>query len=298
MNLGENHTASHVFPPPSSTLSGALRTSVLIQNGVSFVDYGRSNVEENIIKAIGKAGEDAPFDLIGPLFLMGKEVYVPAPYSWFMGKDSEHKKVSIVKGRSVESRLLKSPRELVWVNGGTSNNMISLGGKWIKVEDLNSIKSVEIAPKSGEYFFENEVRTGIALEEHRAVREGHLYSFNHARLKRGVSLLFGVNTELPLADKGVLKIGAERRFGWYEKVSEATIGLPVSNGANDGGYYSSLSNVEGTEAANSALFATGQILYFGGWDLKVGFHKPMKGFFPAGTVFTKKINNNCIAIKD
>ena len=35
MIMGENHTVSHVFPPPAHTLSGALRTAVLIQNGIS-----------------------------------------------------------------------------------------------------------------------------------------------------------------------------------------------------------------------------------------------------------------------
>ena len=67
--------------------------------------------------------------------------------------------------------------------------------------------------------------------------------------------------------------------------------------SDDGNHYLSLSILEGNEEANASVVATGRILYFGGWDLKTGFHKPMKGFFPAGTVFNKKINNNCIAIK-
>lgn len=297
MNLGENHTVSHVFPPPAHTLSGALRTAVLIQKGVSFEAYGNGKAPAEIIAAIGEAGQSAPFSLIGPLFMVGNDVYVPAPYSWFMEKDrdknKENGKVKIVKGRSLKSRLLKSEAsEFIWARGD-KNEMDSLGGMWIKKQDLHSAETMIEVKTSGE-FFENESRTGIALEKNRRVREGHLYSFNHARLKKDVHLIFGTDSKLPLEEKGVLKIGAEQRFGWYEKLSDKKADMCFSD---DGNLYLSLSNMEGTEEANASVVATGKILYFGGWDLHTGFHKPMKGYFPAGTVFNKKINNNCIAIK-
>jgi CRISPR-associated protein Cmr3 len=59
----------------------------------------------------------------------------------------------------------------------------------------------------------------------------------------------------------------------------------------------SLSIIEGTDEANHAVVATGKIQYLGGWDLHKGFHKPMRGFFPAGTVYNKKLNNNFVAMK-
>ena len=295
MNLGENHTVSHVFPPPAHTLSGALRTAVLIQKGISFEAYGNGKAPAEIIAVIGEAGQSAPFSLIGPLFMPGDDVYVPAPYSWFMEKDraqkKENGKVKIVKGRYLKSRLLKSETsELIWARDD-KNEMVSLGGRWIKKQDLHSAETIIEVKTSGE-FFENEPRTGIALEKNRKVREGHLYSFNHARLKREVSLVFGTDSNLPLDDQGVLKIGAEQRFGWYEKLSQDNMGFN-----DEGNLYLSLSILEGTDEANMSVIATGKILYFGGWDLHTGFHKPMKGFFPAGTVCNKKINNNFIAIK-
>ena len=291
MNLGENHTASHVFPPPAHTLSGALRTAALIQNKVSFDDYGKGNEPAEISEAIGKAGMPAPFNLIGPLFKLEEQIYVPAPYSWFMEKDSKEEKISIIKGKPLKSRLLKSEtNEFFWAKGG-SGNLVSLGGKWIKKEDLHSTsKTIEV--KNGMDFFKNEPRTGIALERNRRVRRSHLYSFNHARLKEEVSLIFGTDLNLPIEDQGVLKIGAEQRFGWYQKISDNIMKLN-----DNGNLYATLSILEGDITANEALVATGKILYFGGWDLNKGFHKPMKGFFPAGTVFNQKINNNCITIK-
>jgi len=297
MNIGENHTASHVFPPPAHTLSGALRTAVLIQNGISFESYGKGEAPAEIIAAIGYAGQPAPFSLIGPLFMLGGDIHVPAPYSWFMEKDSDKKKengkVKIVKGRSLKSRLLKSEAsELIWARGD-KNEMVSLGGGWIKKQDLHSAETMIEVKTSGD-FFENEPRTGIALEKNRKVREGHLYSFNHARLKKDVCLFFGTDNKLPLEDKGIFKIGAEQRFGWYEKLNDNDADMRFSDNEN---LYLSLSNMEGTQEANDSVVATGKILYFGGWDLKTGFHKLMEGFFPAGTVFNKKINSNCIAIK-
>jgi CRISPR-associated protein Cmr3 len=295
MNIGEDHTVSHVFPPPAHTLSGALRTAVLIQNGISFEVYGNGEAPTEIISAIGEAGQPAPFSLVGPLFMFGGDVYIPAPYSWFIEKDSfeevENGKVKIVKGRFLKSSLLKSEAsEFIWAKGDKSE-MVSLGGMWIKKQDIYSTEMMLEVKLSGE-FFENEPRTGIALENSRRARKGYLYSFNHARLKKDVSLVFGTDSKLPLEDKGVLKIGAELRFGWYEKLSRDNMGFN-----DEGSNFLSLSILEGTDEANKSVIATGKILYFGGWDLHTGFHKPMKGFFPAGTVFKKKINNNCIAIK-
>jgi len=291
MNLGENHTASHIFPPPAHTLSGALRTAALRQNAISIKNYAAGNAPSEIYDAIGKAGRLAPFSLIGPLFMISEDIYFPAPYSWFMEKESRDDKVRVIRGKLLESRLLKSETsQFIWAKG-ESEDVITIGGMWIKMEDLYG-DDTRITVKKAEDFFENEPRTGIALQKNRKVREGHLYSFNHARLKKSVSLVFGTDRKLPLAERGVLKLGAEQRFGWYEKMAE--VGVRI---VEEGGSYMSLSILEGTDEANETVVATGKIQYFGGWDLHKGFHKPMKGFFPAGTVCTKKINSNFIAIK-
>ena len=291
MNLGENHTASHIFPPPAHTLLGALRTAVLGQQAISIQDYAAGNAPPEIYDAIGKPGGPAPFSIIGPLFMMGKKLFVPAPYSWFMEKENVDTKVAVIKGRTLKSRLLKVPAiRPIWARG-ESGEIVSMGGSWIRSEDLEGEDS-RIAVKKVEDFFENEPRTGIALERNGRVREGHLYSFNHSRLKRRVSLVFGADRKLPLAEKGVLKLGAEQRFGWYEKLAEITMHLK-----DEGENYLSLSILEGTPEANESVIATGKIQFLGGWDLHAGFHKPMRGFFPAGTVCSKRINSNFIAIK-
>ncbi len=266
-----------------------------------------------IIEDIGEAGKPAPFSVIGPLLKKGYEIYIPAPYSWYReksrngvaryvedangdtGKDgvARNAATTIIKSTRISSPLIQSRQSLQWAKG--SGELESIGGKWIKLENLFSgDREMDLYPLThkdpDKGFVEFEIRTGIALEhEKRTVREGHLYSFSHARLKEDVSLVFGIDREIALDDSGVLRLGAEQRFGHYGKIPN-----PMTGG--DGDQFLALSAVKGTEEANRAVIATGKIQYVGGWDMKKKFHKPMRGFYPAGTVFNKNINDNCIAI--
>jgi CRISPR-associated protein Cmr3 len=182
-----------------------------------------------------------------------------------------------------------SGKKLRWAKG---DELETMGGRWVALEELFPTPSEKTVKSKGD-FYVTEIHTGIALDvkdKRRAAREGHLYSFVHARLCQGVKLIFGVNRALPINDMGVLKLGAEQRFGQYEKINSLVI--PTGNS----GLYMSLSILEGSDEANRSVIATGRIQYYGGWDLHKRFHKPMKGYYPAGSVFDKKINDNCIEL--
>jgi len=189
----------------------------------------------------------------------------------------------------LNSSLIKTASQNLFWAKGTKGELETIGGKWISISDLHT-ESDSITKKEIHDFFFVESRTGIALEKNRRVREGHLYSFNHARLNKNVSIAFGVDKDLPISENGILKLGAEQRFGAYKKVPH----IDFEKGKS--GYSLSLSIVEGTQETNDAVVATGKIQYLGGWDMKKGFHKPMKGYFPAGSVFNKKLNNNFIEL--
>jgi len=295
-NMGESHTASMVFPPPAHTIAGALRTATLIQKDVSFNDYNQGKCAPDIIEAIGKSGEDCPFGILGPFFLLeGKVVWVPCPFIWFTEKSGEKGSKAglreIIVSTPVKNSLVKtaSGAKLFWAKG---SNLETLGGDWVCLDELCTAKTEKTIRTSGE-FFVSENHTGIALDvkdKRRTAREGHLYSFVHARLCEGVKLVFGVTRKLPLSDSGVLKLGAEQRFGEYNKMGD----MAFQEGKS--GLFMSLSILAGNEEANCHCIATGRIRHFGGWDLHRGFHKPMKGYFPAGSVFDKKINDHCIEL--
>ncbi len=293
MAMGENHTVSSIFPPPAHTLSGALRTTVLKNHKISFDDYGNGKVPKEITEAIGEAGSDAPFNIFGPLFMQNENLYVPAPYCWFTDKSALEKNeaVPVYRGKLITPSLVKTEHpNLLWAKG-IDSELISIGGNWIQFSDIGSgFSSLQV--KKTEDFFVTEQRTGIALHHNRRVRKGHLYSFNHARLTDNVSLVFAVDKSLSIPDEGVLSLGAEQRFGTYQTINE----FPFQDDVKTD-FYMSLSILLASEEVNSSIIATGKVQYLGGWDLNRGFHKPMKGFFPAGTVCNKKINSNFIAIK-
>ena len=293
MNIGENHTATANFPPPVRTLKGALRTTILKQNKIPVDHYYDNNIGDELLEIIGPADKKAGFSIIGPLFELDKMIYVPAPYSWFLGKDDEKKeKIAIYKSSLIKTGLIKSSLENLFWAKGEQRELETLGGKWISLSDLYSQNNIIFKKEIKEIdaFYSVEQRTGIALAGNRSVRPHHLYSFSHARLNKNVTLIFGVDKNLPISDNGILNLGAEQRFGLYSKVTN--INFKMGNS----GFFMSLSQTAGTERANESVVATGKIQYLGGWDMKKGFHKSMTGFFPPGSVFSKKLNDNFIQI--
>lgn len=290
MVMGENHTSNFNFPPPAHTIEGSIRTYFYKINKVKYSE---------IVKVGEKKGS---FNVIGPFFKENDKIFLPAPYNWFMEKQKdkvwknckkeekeEIKKIKVIKSNKINTDIIKlSNNDIYWVKP-TDKEIETLGGKWILFSDLFGNKE-EVEIRSSSDFFIQEYRTGIALEEDRKVREGHIYAFTHARIKENVSIIFGIDKELPLEDGTVLTLGAEQRFGKLKKIDYEL------NFDTNGSLYMNLSIFEANSNANKCVVATGKPLYLGGWDLAKGFHKPMRGYFPAGSVFKEKLDTNFINI--
>jgi CRISPR-associated protein Cmr3 len=293
MSMGDDHTSSLIFPPAPSTISGAIRTAYLKQHEVNIKDYINGMAEQKVYDSIGKPENKAPFSIIGPFFKKNDDYFIPAPYSWYEEKKEEKEKkderVAVIKGKKINSPLIILNKDIYWAKG--SGNLFSIGGGWIKINDFIEGKKT-IAILRNDDFADFEPRTGIKIDnDKRTVEEGHIYSFTHIRLKESVELIFGIDEDLDIEDKGILKLGAEQRFGEYEKINN------MFNKNNEGEFYLSLSIVEANKLTNESIIATGKTKYIGGWDMKKGFHKDLKGYYPAGTVFNKKISNNLIQFK-
>lgn len=279
MSMGEHHDSTLNFPPPIHTIAGAIRTY--------FFKKDKAKYE----KLINLGKEKPGFNIVGPFFKLDDKVYVPAPYLWFREKQKykesidKDEKVKVIKAKRIKKGIIKSSaKDMYWAKG--NSELETIGGSWIAYDDLMGKEVVNL--RTIEDFYETEPRVGIALNPNRSVRTHHIYSFTHCRLKKGVSLIFGIDVE-DLGGEGVLFLGAEQRFGWYKREN---FDLDLNK---QGNYFMSLSLISGSKEANESVVATGKIVYLGGWDLSKGFHKPMKGYFPAGTVFNKKLDN-CIAI--
>lgn len=67
-DAGSDHRAASVFPPPPTTIQGALRTELLNKYGVSFADYAQGkDISADIVNQIGTADNSQP----GQMWLRG-----------------------------------------------------------------------------------------------------------------------------------------------------------------------------------------------------------------------------------
>jgi len=286
MEKGLDHEAHSIFPPSPHTISGALRTTLLRQRGISISDYNKGKVDEKIIDAIGASGTNAPFNVIGPFIKRGKQVFIPTPFTWFLDKDEISE--NVYQAQPVNSYLIHTNSEKTYWAKGQDSELVSAGGFWIASDKLQQPTRKDII--SDNEFFVEEIRTGNALQANRRVHEGRLYSFTHIRLFDDVRLVFAIDKPLPIKEKELLMLGGEQRFGNYAIIDEVKI--PEGNS----GLYMSLTILRATKEAEQHLVATGKLIYRGGWDLHKGFHKPMQAYYPAGTVFDQKINENMLEL--
>lgn len=309
MVMGENHSSNFNFPPPAHTIEGAIRTKLYFKDKEKYKD----------LINIGK--RKGGFSIIGPMFLVGEEIYVPAPYSWYkeVNKKEEDKdineikrftnftdvsecikKTKIIKSKIVDNDMIKNiiktkAEKIYWAKSDNSE-LESTGGSWIKLNDIHG-SSDEIKLFNKFHFFKTEPHVGIALKEDRTVRKSHIYAFTHARLMEDVEIAFGINKIVPLDDGEVLQLGAEQRFGSLKRIKNLEV-LEEKNKRENNHHsaYMSLSILEGNQETNEHIIATGKIQYLGGWDIHKGFHKDMVGYFPPGTVLEKEICSGLISI--
>lgn len=324
MVMGENHSASFKFPPTAETICGAIRTTVLLQNNIPFhrymeANFGETDDEKIIIRSIGMArdtlsGDSSPipFQVTGPLLQMDQTIYLPAPCSWYIEKEDKEKRdekgnplpIPVYRSAAMNSPVIRSTsKESLFMAKGRIGELTGLGGRWISMDDFFSDKSERVVRTLSD-FFSIESRTGIALHPNRKVRESHLYTFHHARLGERVKLLFGIHsdTRLPLLSHGIMKLGGEQRIGHYEALSDhpALSRLNRATAKADhldrDGLYMGLSDIEMHDKAAKTLVATDKLHYLGGWDMAKGFHKPVKGYYPQGSVFTYPVSQNMVAM--
>jgi len=321
MKAGLDHTAASIFPPRPSTIQGALRTLVLRQNNISIKDYySNSGTAMEIIEAIGPADKNAPFHVIGPVFTINGRSVIPAPYTWYIEDSKEledkhegkEKELRIYKSCSINDlelgniRINTSAKESQRWACSQDANLKPMGGMWISadlivfpIDGPITLYNKKESPSADTPFIINDMNilyvsephTGIALEEnYRVAKKGHLYSFTHYRLMPGVQIVFGIDRDLPIDKEGVLQLGGEKKFGPYSQIED----INLHQGGS--GLFMSLSPVGAKKEYTDALVATGKTIYAGGWDMKKGFHKPLKGYYPSGSVFNSQIRTDSIQI--
>jgi CRISPR-associated protein Cmr3 len=296
-------TVAPLFPPPVTVIQGALRTAMLRQHCISFSDYKQGNVPNEVVNLIGKCGEAAPFTVTAILLKYQDSLYAPAPASWFI--DAVDKPVSAQE--YIGSKVITATSTAADAAGLgviSSSGQVSLvlaqkealplAGCWVDVS-LFAQESITLAQGdllTAAELFATELRTGIEIDSGRKVVEGKLYSANHIRLRDGVTMLIAVDTPPGLADSGLLQLGGEQRKCRYELLAARPLFTPVTTAKG----FVALAPIVATADNLNSVAAAYKPVITSGWDLSKGFHKPSAAWYPAGSVFSKQINDACIPI--
>lgn len=296
-----------LFPPPVSVLQGALRTTVLRQEGISFADYKAGQCPQKILERIGPCSRPASFQITAVLIRHKEVVYAPCPASWFV--DSDEKRTQSANNENTFSPLGKTllraalPDQeasslLLHSSAGTelpmvrANDAKSLAAYWVRLECLRKPPATFAAGDllAKNELYDTEPRTGIAIDSKRKVQEGQIYTAVHIRLRPEVTFLIGLDSDPGLQKKGRLLLGGEQRVCGYAKVAAPT--LPAQTAT----LHMALAPVELTDELLPHVFAAGKAVTLAGWDLAKGFHKATTTWLPAGSVLTTKITSCCIPL--
>ncbi|ERP30775.1 type III-B CRISPR module-associated Cmr3 family protein [Chitinivibrio alkaliphilus] len=293
---GMEYETPTIFPPAPSVLCGAMRTAVLSQNDITIRQFkkGVSDLE----RYIGKFGASAPFSVTGVFLACGDTLYVPTPYNWMTESEKNSDEIAVVIPELLPAHAKKlgicgSYRSLYW--GKHAKDLRSLGGSWVSLPALQQKKKklkvdTDILLNT-DSFITQEERTGIALDANRSVKKSQLYTGRHLRLAEGWSLVWSTDRDTGLASSGVMTIGGEQRFGTYEEIDSVNLNKNTELNA-----YMCTTPVLATTEVGEKVIASGKLVYRGGWSLAKQFHKPMVGYYPAGTVFSSKIDKCCISL--
>lgn len=218
--------ASGVFPPHPSTVAGTIRAALALRNGWD----GRGRWSADLEKVLGNGPDDlGRLRLTGPFVLHNGLPIFPAPRH-VLGRSSDD-------GRWIPAGWMRPGNTRVACDLGPATRLpdaiadgpdsISLVGgarQWVMLAGLERIvrgdlpQEEEIVPEDD--VWAEEVRVGIAREPiSRTVAEGALYSTQHARLDRRVSIgveVDGVPNDWRSPVGAVLPFGGESRLAAYE----------------------------------------------------------------------------------
>lgn len=292
MEAGQ-YSAISLFPPPASVLKGAFWTAYCKKNALSFSENLQDGEIPITIRGL----------FIKKTFDDGKEkYYVPAPATWYYdcgdkakkGSECKDKKLCIALDKAdIFSRLnmKSSAGSVVFVV--PEEDAKSLANAWICVDFIKepkanfSVDSVLLASD----IYSSESRTGVSLDLNKMAKDGQFYTSTHIRLHEDISFVIWLESDFDFGE-GKILLGGEQRVSAYKKAKD------ISFTENNSSQYLSLMPIEATEENLSVLVASSKVFVTSGWDMAKGFHKQSVSWIPAGAVFSKKINNSCISLRD
>ena len=320
---------SSVFPPPTRTVLGALRTAIGDATGIAWKQF---NAAHALTEWIG-FGDD-----LGPLALErlwvcrdGNRLY-PAPAS-LLCDAAKTTYTRLAVGNALDTHLGRvrlpciphdkpglKPMQNAWLTQAGMQAMLAS-----KVPDAGEVVRIDDLLK-------RESRLGIALDATHTVEAGALYQTQHLRLKPGVSLELALRhaSGMP-APASLARLGGEGRLASIEPIPARPCALAVSNmpQAGNGLVLYLLSDAdcqkhngapnglppdfEPRKAADGSVHWHGRInqvaltiecavlgksVREGGWDMARREPRAAHSLIPAGSCYYARVADDALSVAD
>lgn len=313
---GDDHFARSSFPPPPSTIYGALRSHILSTAWPEFSVFAdnSNSIPNNIKQEIGTPAENGSLRI--RQFALAKkdggniEPYFPIPKDTAKEKDKENGKLHILKpdNRLQEIVMTDLPSGLQHLWYPSEVALEAASGFLSSAEMGKYLLGNTPSATDTDKIFKAEERTGIGKSRTtRSVERGRLYSVEYIRLNEHYGFAVEVDNTKLLPESGMLRLGGDNRSAGYsteswsditvepikKKVFEAkqfklilTTPAIFTNGWLPGGI--DAKTMEGSISGIAVRLVSayiGKPVGIGGFDLVRKMPKEMKKTVPAGSVY-------------
>lgn len=321
---GDDHFARGSFPPPPSTIYGALRSHILSLKSGEFETFIRepAKISKDITDEVGTK------DNLGTLAITQFSIaknndgqilqYFQIPRDIAKIKGKEDNEFYILKPNSLinNNALTDLPTGLHHVWYAKEDALESAAG--FLSEDEMARYLMGEAPKKvidSSNIYQVEERTGIRKNRQtRSVHEGGLYSVEYFRMKEGFGLTLEVEGTKLIPESGIMRLGGDHRSAHYHSASWKDINTkPIKDTILKNKRFKLVlltpaifkqgwlpeaidtNTFEGTINGVTAKMTgacIGKPVGIGGFDLVKKMPKPMKKAVPAGSVYYFEVKDD------
>jgi CRISPR-associated protein Cmr3 len=223
--VGGSQLAS-IFPPPSRTLIGAIRTAIGESQKVNWMHYAKG--DSPLCSMIGTADSLGPLRFTGPYLIRQGERLFPMPLTYLQSEQGQTRLLPSEEAVHCDLGKVCLPvKQDTTLAGSKPLENAFLSGNGLSAF-LNGadIDKADIFLASQLYSREDRLGIGRDYQTH-SVEDGLLYQTCHIRPKHDAQLqigiaLDGLTAELPTT--GMTRLGAEGRLAAWQR--EEQVGLP------------------------------------------------------------------------
>lgn len=231
---GDDHFARGNFPPPPSTVYGALRSHILSIRSGQFEAFKKepNTISKEIIDEIGTPAKNGSLSIcqftIAKKDANGIKQYFPMPRDIAKNKGKKDSELYILKPNNKLQDIVMTdlPSGLQHIWHPTEDALEAEAGFLSSTEMEKYLVGNTPKATEADAIFKSEERTGIGKSRKtRTVEEGRLYSVEYFRLKENCGLAVEVDNTKLLPKSGMLRLGGDNRSARY--AAEAWDEIPV-----------------------------------------------------------------------